>query len=309
MTEDYGEDDVLAVYKTVVGNHRRSHFNQRQIDVMTTEVLPSLTDLNPAEIGVIAPYREQVSEISRQFADQSGIEVDTVHKFQGREKDTIILTTVDDVATDFSDDPYLLNVAVSRAKKRLKLVVSSNEQPANSNIRDLISYIEYNNFDVIQSEVYSVFDYLYQQYTQERVAFLHSHESVSEYDENLMYAAITDILKQYEDLSLDVVCHVPLRLLLRDTGKMDDEDKRYAMRPGTHVDFLIYRRIGKTPVLAIEVDGFHNHRPDTRQYQRDLKKDRIFRLYNIPLLRFPTNGSGEREKLIDFLEKYKTEHS
>ena len=31
-------------------------------------------------------------------------EVDTVHKFQGREQDAIILTSVDNVITDFVDD-------------------------------------------------------------------------------------------------------------------------------------------------------------------------------------------------------------
>ena len=73
--------------------------------------------------------------------------------------------------SDFSDDPYLLNVAVSRAKKRLILVASGNEQPADSNIGDLISYIEYNNFQAVESEIYSVFDLLYQQYTAARIAY------------------------------------------------------------------------------------------------------------------------------------------
>ena len=48
-----------------------------------------------------------------------GLEVATVHKFQGREKDAIILTSVDNVITDFVDDPRMLNVAVSRAVKSL----------------------------------------------------------------------------------------------------------------------------------------------------------------------------------------------
>lgn len=86
--------------------------------------------------------------------DIDKIEVNTVHKFQGREKDSIMLTTVDDVAIDFSDNDHLLNVTVSRAKKRLSLIVSGNEQPEDSNIGVLISYIEYNNFHVVQSEIY-----------------------------------------------------------------------------------------------------------------------------------------------------------
>ena len=55
------------------------------------------------------------------------------------------MTTVDDTITAFSDDPNLLNVAVSRAKQQFYLVVSGNEQPKDCNINDLIAYIEYNN--------------------------------------------------------------------------------------------------------------------------------------------------------------------
>ena len=51
------------------------------------------------------------------------------------------MTTVDDVITSFSDDPNLLNVAVSRAKSQFYLVVSGNEQPKDCNISDLIAYI------------------------------------------------------------------------------------------------------------------------------------------------------------------------
>jgi superfamily I DNA and/or RNA helicase len=123
MTQDHDEPDTLNVFKTVIGNHRRDNINQRQIDVTIQEALPMLNDTNPQDVGIIAPYRDQVSAITRQL-DSKLIEVDTVHKFQGREKDTILLTTVDDVVTDFSDDPYLLNVAISRAKKRLILIVS-----------------------------------------------------------------------------------------------------------------------------------------------------------------------------------------
>lgn len=297
MTEDHDEPDTLCVFRTTEGQHHRGHINQRQIDVTIDEVLPRLQDTAPGDIGIIAPYRAQVEEFAKATRG-TGVEVDTVHKFQGREKDTIIITTVDDEVTDFSDDPYLLNVAISRAKKKLCLVVSGNEQPADSNIKDLVSYIEYHNFDVIDSELYSVFDLLYQQYTQQRLEFLKKHKQVSEYDsENLMYAAICDMLQGMPELPLNVICHQKVRLLIRDYEKLTEEERRYATHPNTHVDFLIYNRITKTPVLAIEVDGFHYHKEGTRQAERDRMKDEIFEKYEIPLLRLPTNGSGEIAKI------------
>ncbi len=301
MTEDHDEPDTLRVFRTVEGQHHRGHINQRQIDVTMNEVLPRLDGTNPRDIGIIAPYRAQVKEFVK-ATNGTAVEVDTVHKFQGREKDTIIITTVDDEVTDFSDDPYLLNVAISRAKKKLCLVVSGNAQPADSNIKDLVAYIEYHNFDVVDSELYSVFDLLYQQYTQQRLEFLRKHKRISEYDsENLMYGAICDMLQETPELPLSVICHQKLRLLIRDHEKLTDEERRYATHPNTHVDFLIYNSITKAPVLAVEVDGFHYHEEGTRQAERDRMKDEIFTKYKIPLLRLPTNGSGEIQKIKEQL--------
>lgn len=301
MTEDHGEPDALSAFRTAVGNHRRDHMNQRQIDTTVQEVLPTFSDTPTEDIGVIAPYRNQVEALSSALKG-SGIEIDTVHKFQGREKDVVVLTTVDDEVTSFSDDPYLLNVAISRAKKKLCLVTSGNEQPLDSNLRDLISYIEYHNFAVIDSEIYSIFDLLYQPYTEQRIKFLSKHKSISAYDsENLMYATLTDLLSCHPDIPLEVICHQSVSLLIRNFDKLTAEERRYAGHPGTHVDFLIYNCVSKTPVLAIEVDGFHYHKSGSAQAERDKLKDSIFRKYQIPLRRFPTNGSGEMEEIERFL--------
>lgn len=300
MTKDHGEDDVLSVVKTAAGNHARNHYSQRQIDVIKEEIIPKY-DLNLQETGIITPYKNQVKAMDREIA---GIEAATVHKFQGREKENIIISTVDDENSDFADDPYLINVAVSRAKKKLMLVVSGNKQVKERNITDLIDYIQYHNFEVADSRIYSIFDYLYKQYTEERKAYLQKHKKVSAYDsENLMCSLIEEIILEYDYSGLDVVCHFPLNMLIKNTELLNEEECRYAMNPATHLDFLIYNRIGKKPVLAIEVDGYEFHKEDTAQASRDLLKNHIMELYGIPLLRFKTNGSGEKEKIIHMLEK------
>ena len=227
-----------------------------------------------------------------------------MHKFQGKEKDNIIISTVDDEISDFVDDPYLINVAVSRAKKKLMLVVTGNEQSKEHNITDLIDYIQYNNFEVTESKIYSIFDYLYKQYTEERRVYLQKHKKVSEYDsENLMYSLIEDIISASRYSSLDVVCHFPLNMLIKNPELLNEQECQYAMNPATHLDFLIYNRISKKPVLAIEVDGYEYHKKHTVQASRDLLKNRIMESYEIPLLRFMTNCSGEKEKIIEMLDK------
>ena len=301
MTTDKGEEDVLSVVKTVAGNHERNHYSQRQIDVIKNEIIPKYVS-NPEETGIIAPYKNQVEALSKEITD---IDAATVHKFQGKEKENIIISTVDDEISDFADDPYLINVAVSRAKKKLMLVVTGNEQSKERNITDLIDYIQYNNFEVSESKIYSIFDYLYKQYTEERIAYLQKHKKVSEYDsENLMYSLIEEIIVNNKYSSLDVVCHFPLSMLIKNPELLNEQECQYAMNPATHLDFLIYNRISKKPVLAIEVDGYEYHKENTVQASRDLKKNHIMELYGIPLLRFKTNGSGEREKIIKMLDEF-----
>ena len=301
------ETDVLMYKKTVQGHHARGHINQRQADVIIHEILPRLS-VNPKDIGIIAPYRDQV-ELLRKNVVSPEIDIDTVHKFQGREKDVIILSTVDDIVTSFSDDPHLLNVAISRARKKLILVAADDIQPQGSITGDLIKYIKYNNGDIQPSNVCSVFDYLYKQNEVQRLEYLKKYKRVSEYDsENLMYALIKEELKKRSDESLAVVCHIPLNLLLKDdSGKKDvpelnAEEHRFINTGLSHLDFLIYDRFSREPILAVEVDGFNFHKEGTKQAERDQIKNQILNKYDIPLLRFPTNGSGEKERLAEKLD-------
>src|SRR5207249_4707575 len=98
---------------------------------------------------------------------------DTVHKFQGRQKPVVILTTVLDegwrgrTGLKFVDDPHLINVAVSRAVRQFILVTNYDMMPTSRHIRDLVGYIRYHNpgeEDVVDSMVISVFDLLYREY-------------------------------------------------------------------------------------------------------------------------------------------------
>lgn len=299
MTEDHEEKDVLKAHITAVGNHARGHYNQRQIDEITKVIIPELKSTN---IGIIAPYNAQTKAIQKEITDQ--IPISTVHKFQGREKDDIIISTVDNEITEFTDNPNMLNVAVSRAKKRLRIVISNNEANDRTNIGELVRYIQYNNFEVQHSDLYSVFDMLYKEYETKRRLFLQRHKRISEYDsENLMFGLIEDVLRIDKFNSLDVICHQPLNNIIRDLHLLTDDETNYVMHPNSHIDFVIYNRIDKTLFLAIEVDGYEYHKDNTKQHERDVMKNHIFEVYNIPLLRFSTVGSGEKEKLINKLEE------
>jgi superfamily I DNA and/or RNA helicase len=316
MTEESQQDTPLKLYKTAPGNHARRDnvgnekgwYNIRQIEVIRDEIL----EQNKAKykeankIGIICPYRKQVSETNRIFG-KTELEVDTVHKFQGREKNTIIFSTVANEINSFVDDANLINVAVSRAVKEL-IIVTSNKvfRQHGTNIGDLIRYIEYNSFDdaVVESQKISVFDLLYSDYSEKLLNYMNSKKRVSEYkSENLMNSVIEEVLGLPEFSSFKCVLHVPLKHIVKDFSRLKIEEKNFAQNPWTHVDFLIFNKLDKEPVLVVEVDGHEYHRNNERQRTRDAMKDKILEGVNLPILRVATYESGEKEKLIKMLGK------
>ncbi|WP_135661818.1 AAA domain-containing protein [Halorhabdus rudnickae] len=78
--------------------------------------------VDPADIGVIAPYRAQVAEIGQRIP--AGVTVDTVDRFQGSSKEVVLVSFV---ATGSLDGPIFedyrrINVALTRAKRALVLI-------------------------------------------------------------------------------------------------------------------------------------------------------------------------------------------
>ncbi|MBJ2191479.1 MAG: AAA family ATPase, partial [Muribaculaceae bacterium] len=286
----------LLVLTTAPGQHCRGHYNQREIDAVKIELMPLLDNFK--DTGIIAPYNSQVNQFHYQIPE---IEVATVHKYQGREKDTIIMSVTDDSITEFADNANLLNVAVSRAKNKFCLVVTGNPQELNGNIHDLINYIKYQQGIVIQSKLRSIFDYLFSQIQ----AYNRDNEPVSEYDsENLTFDLIENIRTNYPHLShIKALCHYPMQYLINDTQGLSERERKYALHPSTHIDFLVINRVTKEPLLAVETDGYSFHNEKTEQFQRDRMKDRILESFGLPLLRLSTVGHGEEQKIVDILNK------
>ena len=298
MTLDNGEPDVLSVIKTPAGNHAVDRFNQREIDVVKLELLPKMRGHD--SIGIITPYNNQVNHFNAELPD---IECATVHKYQGRERDTIIMSVVDNQISEFADDPNMLNVAVSRAKNQFCMVVSGNEQERQGNIASLLDYIAYNNFSVSESAVRSIFDYLYVQYTEKRISMLESVPGISEYDSELItYKMLQEVVGSSPKYAhLETICHSPLRSVVGTTAQLDSDERRYANHHSTHLDFLLVDRVTHKPIMAIETDGYSYHNEKTEQHQRDILKDNILRKCGLPLLRLSTKGSNESARVCEML--------
>lgn len=309
----------LILYKTTPGNHMRrvtngekkGVYNQRELDVISEEVLARLGDeIESENIGIVTPYRKQADNAMKMVC--SDVVSDTVHKYQGREKDVIIMSTVLDstlygqMGLKFVDDPQMVNVAVSRAIRQF-ILVTDNElfYKKGDNISELIRYIMYSTLDenVVESRIVSVFDLLYKSYSS-KLNLIKSkmNNNVRYKSEEIIRILLEEIFKETSYNRFTYAQGVLLRNLLND-DQLLTEDERNFINNRASLDFVIYYKQDKTCALVIEVDGFEFHENNPKQLQRDKMKNEILNKYKIPFLRLPTNGSSEKEKICIALNK------
>jgi len=137
---DRGIDGLPAVELfDVAGDERReergaSVRNAAEADVVADRVATLLdAGVDPGDLGVIAAYSGQVSEIRRALADRgldrAALTVDTVDSFQGGEREAVVVSFArsnDDNDAGFlehpEEGPRRLNVALTRARRHLSLI-------------------------------------------------------------------------------------------------------------------------------------------------------------------------------------------
>ncbi|HLQ79177.1 MAG TPA: AAA domain-containing protein, partial [Terriglobia bacterium] len=98
----------------------------------------------PENIGVVSPFRAQVALLRKTVRDV-GVTVDTVERFQGGERDIMILSLVRPQGSDFVFDERRFNVAITRARRKLILVAHPNLF-RNSRYQWLSEFAEKGNF-------------------------------------------------------------------------------------------------------------------------------------------------------------------
>ncbi len=112
-----------------------------------------------------------------------------------------------------------------------------------------------------------------------------------------MYAVLDEILRQPDFQKVGCTAHILLSTLVKDHSFLSPEEQSYAHNPLTHTDFLLFNKMDKVPLLVIEVDGTCFHTAGSIQAARDDKKNHIFAIYGISLLRLRTDTSGEKKRL------------
>ncbi len=122
--------------------------NQREANWVVAQVRKLLdSGVAPDQIAVIAPYAAQV-RIIRNRLQLPAIEIDTVDGFQGREKEVVIVTLVrsnPEGEIGFLADTRRTNVALTRAKRALRVIGDSATLANHPFYRDMLDYFESHN--------------------------------------------------------------------------------------------------------------------------------------------------------------------
>lgn len=115
---------------------------------LTTQLVESLvtTGVAPTDVGVITLYRSQLALIKQSLRHRSGVEMHTADKFQGRDKEVVVLSLVrsneDQNVGDLLKDWRRVNVALTRARTKLLVLGSKSTLVGNELLRDFVALME-----------------------------------------------------------------------------------------------------------------------------------------------------------------------
>ncbi len=311
MTQDKGEKP-LTLLVTSKGNHTRKNINLRELDSLLAVLDREGESAWVGEDGrgFMAPYRSQ-ADLSNQHLPEDFVN-DTVHKFQGRECDEIVFSTVLDKKSslrrlNFVDDARMVNVAVSRAKNGFTLVTGDDVfASSNGHIAALIRYMEYYAEDgqVHRAPVISAFDLLYREYDRslERLnRRLRPSDSVYK-SEQIVAQILRETLARESLAGITFHREVELLQLASIASQAFTPRELSFMRNEASCDFVLYFKVGKKPLGVIEVDGGSHE--EAEQAERDAVKNSILQKCDIPLLRLKTIESSIEEKVAVFLAQW-----
>ena len=115
---------------------------------LATQLVESLitTGIAPTDIGVITLYRSQLALLKQSLRHRSGVEMHTADKFQGRDKEVVILSLVrsneQQIVGDLLKDWRRVNVALTRARTKLLVLGSKRTLSGNELLRDFVVLME-----------------------------------------------------------------------------------------------------------------------------------------------------------------------
>jgi len=138
-------DTAGASYDEELEPEGESRLNPLEAALVIRKVTALLAaGVKPSDIGVITPYSAQVRFL-REEMKQPDVEINSVDGFQGREKEVIIISLVRsniEGEIGFLGDTRRMNVALTRARRKLIVIGDSATITVNSFYQRLVTYFE-----------------------------------------------------------------------------------------------------------------------------------------------------------------------
>ncbi|MCE7737098.1 MAG: AAA family ATPase [Candidatus Heimdallarchaeota archaeon] len=120
---------VVTLDQTPNVGWNQQNINEAKITVKIIHEIISSEKVEIHDIGVITPFRAQVALLRNLLP---GLDIDTIDRFQGSERKIIIFSTVTMRDIPILTDPRRLNVALTRAKKKLIILLTNPENQGNA---------------------------------------------------------------------------------------------------------------------------------------------------------------------------------
>jgi superfamily I DNA and/or RNA helicase len=138
-------DTAGASFDEVIEPDGESRLNPQEAELVCRKVQQLLNaGVAAADVAVIAPYAAQV-RLLREKLPVPGLEIDSVDGFQGREKEAVVISLVRSNPRGeigFLGDVRRMNVAMTRARRKLLMVGDSATLSAHPFYRRAIEYFE-----------------------------------------------------------------------------------------------------------------------------------------------------------------------
>lgn len=138
-------DTAGASYDEELEPDRESKRNPQEAELVCRKVEALIAaGVSPNDIAIISPYAAQVRLLRTQL-EHLAVEIDTIDGFQGREKEVVIISLVrSNIKGDigFLSDERRMNVALTRARRKLIVIGDSATITSSSFYQGLIEYFE-----------------------------------------------------------------------------------------------------------------------------------------------------------------------
>lgn len=146
-------DTAGCGFEEQINPESQSSYNMEEYHVLRQHLDHLLVVLGDQKvsIGIISPYREQVLRIQEAIVHdfdhfpEADIEVNTIDAFQGQERDVIYISMVrsnDKGEIGFLRDNRRMNVAMTRAKKKLIIIGDSATLASGEFYRNFLDYVD-----------------------------------------------------------------------------------------------------------------------------------------------------------------------